>query len=125
MPSLKMIFAEISGFFVLLPACMLNAWTPPTYPSIKPVAMGGHPRPVVDVWKWQWLNYWYANPEDGVSGQQAWIFGPNGTPIPYTQSFPAGTPKWVIAYCWSAWRNGANNLTRPTENPDLSTPWKP
>lgn len=108
--------AEVLGFFLLLPACIANAWTEPTYPSIKPLVLAGYGNTIrthVDEWKWKWLNKWYANIEDGVSGQRAWIYDDKGRLIPYASTYPSWTPKWVIAYGWSAWRNGANNIKRP------------
>lgn len=129
--SVKMAFAVASGFFVLAPACLLNAWTDSTYPSIKPMPIAGVPasanidRKKVDEWKWQWLNTWYANSEDGVSGQQAYIWDANGNLVPYASTFPKWTPKWVVAYTWSAWRNNANNLKRPLRNDSLNIPWTP
>jgi hypothetical protein len=111
--------AEVAGFFVLLPASMLNAWTEPTTVSSKPLRWASPPytkRTYVDQWRWQWLNSWYGNIEDGVSGQQAWVWGSGvneGKLVPYASLYPSWTPKWVIAYGWSAWRNGANNVKRP------------
>jgi len=104
--------AEILGFILLLPACLFHAWTDATYPSSKPLP--AHQRILVDQWRWQWLNKWYANIEDGVSGQQAIVYvDDKGTLGPYASLYPAWTPKWIIAYGWSAWRNGANNIKRP------------
>jgi hypothetical protein len=99
--------AEAFGFLFLWIPCALNAWTAPVYPSVKP----GHV--AVDQWKWNWLNNWYANTEDGVSGQQAVVWDSAGHLVPYASTYPSGTPKWVVAYGWSAWRNGANNIKRP------------
>ncbi len=120
----KTVLAEALGFVVLLPACIAHAWTEPTYPSIKPLPFGpeSFARPKVDQWKWNWLNHWYANSEDGVSGQHAVI---DTEPFIYAQSFPKWMPKWAIAYAWSAWRNGANNLKRPLRTDGLNQPWRP
>jgi hypothetical protein len=110
--------AELLGFVILLPACLLHLWTPPTYPSIKPL-----PNPLrthVDEWRWPLLNKWYGNSEDGVSGQQAFVFDNAGHLIPYASTFPSWVPKWAIAYAWSAWRNGANNLKRPSRTDGLT-----
>lgn len=102
------IVAEAAGFLFLWVPCLLGAFTAPIYQSSK----AGHGP--VDRWSWGWLNAWYSNIEDGVSGQQAIVYvdgaGHLGT---YASTFPKWTPKWVIAYAWSAWRNGANNLKRP------------
>jgi hypothetical protein len=119
MIQIKIAFAVAAGFFVLLPACLLHAWTG-LYPSIKPLPN----RTYVDVWRWQWLNYWYANSEDGVSGQQALVWTDANTLVWYPDTFPHWTPKWWIAYCWSAWRNNANNLKRPLRS-DYPQPWRP
>lgn len=110
--TLKIAFAEVAGFFVLAPACLTQSWTAPTQESIKPLP----DRKLVDQWKWNWLNTWYANTEDGVSGQQALVYDNKGNLIPYASLYPTWTPKCVIAYGWSAWRNGANNLKRPLRN---------
>jgi hypothetical protein len=110
--TLKIAFAEAAGFIVLAPACVLQAWTAPNQPSIKPSLE----RPTVDRWSWNWLNAWYSNTEDGVSGQQALVWDANGKLVPYASLYPSWTPKCVIAYGWSAWRNGANNLKRPLRN---------
>lgn len=106
--------AEALGFLVLLPACLLRAWTAADYLSTKPIAEAPNHRATVDRWSWSWLNPWYANTEDGVSGQQAYIWNTGGTAlVPYVSTFPSWVPQWCIAYAWSAWRNGANNLKRP------------
>lgn len=108
--ALTIAFAELAGFVVLLPACLLRAWTPATIPSTKPLPG----RQLVDTWRWRWLRPWYANVEDGVSGQQARVWNAGGTAlVPYASTFPAWVPQWAIAYGWSAWRNGANNAKRP------------
>lgn len=110
--------AEALGFIVLLPACLTQAWTEPTYESIKPVP---GVRVHVDQWKWEWLNHWYANSEDGVSGQYAIVYvDDKGTLGRYSSTFPSWTPKWAIAYAWSAWRNGANNIKRPLRTDGLN-----
>jgi hypothetical protein len=107
-------FAIAAGFVVLLPACLAHAWTGPTYPSIKSKLLDPKDlsRPFVDEWSWSWLNKWYGNSEDGVSGQYAFIWVGEGV-VRYQDTFPSWVPKWAIAYCWSAWRNSANNLRRP------------
>jgi hypothetical protein len=90
----------ILGWFLLLPFCLTHAWFRGTIAlvSIK------DKRPI-DAWKWNLLNYVYANPEDGVSGQCAIIYN-NGLPGPYMPNAPA----WWRAYCWSAWRNSCDSL---------------
>src|SRR6185312_5788558 len=105
MQRLKIIFAIAIGFAVLLPACLMKAWTDATYPSIKPALYPGQPpsRITVDLWRWKWLNYWYSNTEDGVSGQYAWIWVMDGPDhyslVPYASQFPRWVPKCAIAYC--------------------------
>jgi hypothetical protein len=118
--AIKIGAAEALGFVVLLPACIVGGWTAATEQSSKPWPYGtesvGPYRPLVDQWRWKWLNPWYSNVEDGVSGQQAWVWDTRGNVvslIPYASLYYAWVPKWVIAYAWSAWRNGANNIKRP------------
>jgi hypothetical protein len=123
---IKIALAEALGFIVLLPACLLHAWTPTAvYPSIKPIPIGAVGiRRYVDVWKWNWLNYWYANSEDGVSGLDAVIWV-DGKLTWYYDTFQPWVPRWARAYAWSAWRNGANNLKRPLRTDGNNVPWKP
>lgn len=126
--TLKTVIAQALGYFVLLPACLLHAWTGPTYPSIKPYSPGQYApeRKFVDQWKWKWLNYWYANTEDGVSGQYALVWNPAVQyEDDYTLMLPHWTPKWAIAWCWSAWRNGANNVKRASRTDGLNKVWTP
>lgn len=130
MQKIKIVIAIALGFVVLLPACLLHAWTDTTYPSIKPCLWPGEgdTRPNVDLWRWNWLNYWYANTEDGVSGQNAYIWV-NDKPGHYSlERYPTTFPKWVpqavVAYCWSAWRNNADNLKRVNFDPPLNQVWK-
>lgn len=111
--------AEIFGWLFLWIPCLLGAWTEPTYPSIKPIPGRTH----VDQWKWQWLNKWYANTEDGVSGQEAVVYDDAGHLIYYASTYPSWAPKWAIAYGWSAWRNGANNIKRPLRTDGLTKVW--
>ena len=127
---IKIVFAILLGFLVLFPACLMQAWTPASYASIKPnLWENDNYRPFVDLWKWKWLNYWYANVEDGVSGRQAYIWIPDKLEpghfvlVPYVQTFWYYTPEWVIAYCWSAWRNNADNLKRANFDPPLNKTW--
>lgn len=114
----EVVLAVALGFFVLAVVSAAGAWTAPTVPSVKPYprGLGTDPpyRPLVDAWSWSLLNKWYGNPEDGVSAQQAWIWSKDVPPqlITYASTFPTWTPKGVIAYCWSAWRNNANQLKR-------------
>jgi hypothetical protein len=119
--NLKIALAQGLGYIVLIPACILHAWTDPTYKSIKPLIP--QRRIYVDQWRWNWLNPWYANSEDGVSGLEAWIHDANGNYAPYVFQFPAWTPIWCIAWAWSAWRNGANNIKRPLRTDANNIPW--
>lgn len=118
MSTLKVAVAEVLGFIVLLPACLVHAWTDGG-PSIKPLSSTTDPpipgrRTLVDQWSWSWLRPWYNNVEDGVSAQQAYVWNAGGTEyVPYASLYPSWVPQWAIAYGWSAWRNGANNLKRP------------
>ena len=127
----KIPFAIAVGAPLILVASYFQLWTEPNYPSIKPWPSGtpnvGPYRPLVDEWRWKWLNSWYANSEDGVSGKQAWVWVPNdqGVPtlIPYYTTFPSWVPEWCIAFAWSAWRNNANNLKRPLRKDSLNKAW--
>lgn len=110
--------AEVCGI-ALIPFCVFKAWTkPPVFPSVKPYPSGskdGPYRPSVDEWRWSFLNKWYGNSEDGVSGQQAWIWE-NGQLVTYVSTFPSWLRwQWLIATAWSVWRNGANNIKRPVD----------
>lgn len=120
----KIVLAVALGFLVLLPFCVLRAWAGPTFPSIKPWPAGaegvGPHRPYVDEWKWEPLNKWYGNSEDGVSGEHAWIWDASNHLVPYYSTFPAGVPQCCKAYAWSAWRNSANNLRRPLRGDSLT-----
>lgn len=123
---LKIAAGILFGLCFLWLPCMLHAWTEPTYPSIKPWPSGtpgvGPYRPVVRQWRWRWLNWWYMNTEDDLSGDGAWIWV-DGVLVPYDSQFPPGTARWKIAYAWSAWRNNVNNLKRPLRTDDLNKAW--
>jgi hypothetical protein len=119
--------AQILGYFILLPACLAHAWTGPEYLSIK--TLPGQ-RYFVDEWRWQWLNHWYANSEDGVSGRRAYIHRADGLYVNYYWQFPAWMQdsylgQAAIAWAWSAWRNGANNIKRPLRTDGNNQPWRP
>lgn len=118
MTKAKIALAVLLGV-LLIPFCYRRAWTGATYPSTKPWPSGtpkvGPYRPFVEQWSWAPLNAWYANVEDGVSGQNAWVWE-NGVLVPYASTFAPGTPDWIIAIAWSVWRNNANNLKRPLRN---------
>lgn len=72
-----------------------KVWQPPHD------CLNGRP---IDSWDWDWLNKWFGNPEDGVSGQTALIW--NGTTL--VTYNPDGS-RWK-AYVWSAWRNSVDAL---------------
>jgi hypothetical protein len=116
--------AEILGFLILPIPCIFHLWTEPNTVSSKTiVATNKAPaRIYVDEWKWKWLNKWYGNSEDGVSGQQAIVWDDAGHLVPYTSLYPSWVPKSAIAYGWSAWRNGANNIKRPLRTDGLNAP---
>ncbi len=81
----------VLGWLLLIPFCIARAWK----------ADGK-----IDRWSWEPLNSIYGNPEDGVSGACARIWNSTGCLLPY---MPLAHPAWR-AYCWSAWRNSADNL---------------
>ena len=78
----------------------------------------------IDQWSWHWMNAIWGNPEDGVSGRYAIVWGdgittPLGKQGPY---MPFRNDLWR-AWCWQ-WRNSANALKyRFSQGPDapLST----
>jgi hypothetical protein len=106
------------GWLLLIPFCLAHAWKPCTSFDVQRT---------VDCWSWGWLNYVYANPEDGVSGQCALIWVNGETQGPY---LPLPTDvtvngvrhkiawstweRWLYeawrAYCWSALRNSCDML---------------
>lgn len=92
---LVMLLATVCGWLILLPFCLAQAWKYTGRTSIKD-------KRFVDGWDFIPLNYVYGNPEDGVSGQTALVNGNQ----PY---MPDAWAPWR-AYCWSAWRNSADNL---------------
>lgn len=94
---LVMLLATVVGWFLLIPFCLARAWT------LTYIYNLDH---VVDTWDCGLVDRVYGNPEDGVSGQQALIWTPAGTQVPY---MPNAWAPWR-AYCWSAWRNSADNL---------------
>lgn len=95
----------VIGWLLLLPFCLLQAWKPSEATVAGPTPL---PRSV-DRWKWEPLNAIYGNPEDGVSGQFARVWTPEGELVPYWADAPAA---WMRAYAWSAWRNSTNQLAR-------------
>lgn len=102
-----MLVAQVVGLVALIPFCLAQAWETSPAPSIgqKPWLTRGP----IDRWSWGPLNYVYGNPEDGVSGQTALIWGSgtsSGQLVPY---LPGANAAWR-AYCWSAARNSAGGL---------------
>lgn len=104
------IAATVLGWAVLIPFCLLQAWTAPVCLSNKPWPSGmpdlGPARVLIDRWRFKPLNWIYGNPEDGVSGRQAYIWATPSAPALY---MPGAWAPWR-AYLWSAWRNSADNL---------------
>lgn len=99
---LVMLAATVLGWFLLIPFCLLQAWST-QWGGLKFVSIKD--KRSIDRWAWPALNYVYGNPEDGVSGQQAVIWKDN-LPFPY---MPHAWAPWR-AYLWSGWRNSADNL---------------
>src|SRR5690348_14985066 len=87
------------GWFLLIIPCIMKAWEPveqiyqPQWAIDQKI-----PKKTIQIWTWSWLNPVWGNNEDGVvNGLRAGIdYNPNAS-------------RW-LAYCWSAWRNSANNL---------------
>lgn len=126
----KIPFAIIVGAPLILVASYFQLWTEPNYPSIKPWPSGtpnvGPHRPFVRQWQIRWMNWWYMNTEDDLTGGDgAWIWDKSTPPklVRYDSTFPSWVPKWAIAFAWSAWRNNANNLKRPLRNDSLNKAW--
>lgn len=103
------VIAPAIGLVVLIPFCLAQAW------EDCPSTEGPYPVHTIDRWTWAPLNRVFGNPEDGVSGKYAliWYTPPGGTladavRVPYKAPFTQWAP-WR-AYCWSAWRNTADQL---------------
>ena len=110
---------SLFGFFVLQPvgwllvgaACYKRAWKlVPGKRSIKPI-IG---RKWVDEWRWQWMNLLWGNPEDGVSGGDA--FGPS-----WSGEYNPALSRWR-AFKWAALRNWANGYNYITWRDSWGTP---
>lgn len=85
------------GLIVLIIPCAAQAWEVSPDPSIK------DQRPI-DRWRWAWVRWLgFHNPEDGDSGQTAFIWR-DGVLVPYADP---KYPRWS-AYKWSALRNSAD-----------------
>ena len=91
------LLAMVLGWILLIPFCLAQAW--------RESAISNKDGRSIDIWSWKPLNLLYGNPEDGVSGQAALIWV-NGALSIYK---PNAWAPWR-AYCWSAWRNSADNL---------------
>lgn len=114
---LIMLLATVLGWFLLVPFCLAQAWKPG---YLSAFTEDKH----IDAWSFEPLNYIYGNPEDGVSGQQALIWTSEGRQVPYmplpdflTRFTDIPIRRFLVwiypawrAYCWSAWRNSADNL---------------
>lgn len=96
------VIAAVLGLVILAPFCALKAWED-CMSTENP--FGRAPRQI-DRWRWHLLNVVYGNPEDGVSGAQAMIWTDGKLGRNY---MPDAGPRWR-AYCWSAWRNSADQL---------------
>jgi len=102
--ALCMLFAVAAlfplGLLIVGAACVFKAWTPTaTVPSINPLLK--YDRFEVDSWTWP-INAIYGNPEDGVSGIDA--FGPS-----WVGPYNTRGSRWE-AFRWSGLRNWANGF---------------
>ena len=119
----KQAFWMVVGYFLLIVPCLAHAWEP-CLSTINP--FGRAPR-VISRWINPWLNTIYGNREDGVSGAEALIWPnpaqPGGGPLGDGRVLympdkdkPKWLPQWfwvaLRAWCWSAWRNSTNELSR-------------
>ena len=95
-----MLLLAIAGWVILLMPCLLEAWEHSAVPSINA------DRRQIDRWAWPWLNWFYGNPEDGVSGQTALVW------LNATKQGPFMPGAWspLRAWVWSAWRNSTDSL---------------
>lgn len=119
----------VAGWVILIPFCLAHSWEPTTS-TINPFSRP--PRPISQ-WKTRWpkvtafLNAKFCNREDGCSGAEALIWaqvydvktdtlGPERVPYMPDAAKPAWLSQWLWAawraYCWSAWRNSTNELSR-------------
>ena len=92
-----------AGIFILIWPCFRRQW----HEVQSTVQWYDRPQRTIDAWDSAWLQSIYGNPEDGVSGRYA-LINPAGTQEPY---MPGAWVPWR-AYCWSAFRNSTNMLTR-------------
>jgi len=124
----KQAFWMVAGYLLLIIPCLAHAWEP-CESTINPF---GRPPRTISRWKTPWpavtkfLNDRYGNREDGL-GAEALIWpnpaqpgaGPLGDGrVLYMpdKDRPKWMPQWlwaaVRAWCWSAWRNSTNELSR-------------
>lgn len=97
--AVEAVIAPAIGAVILIPACYTHAWVETQSTE------GPYPVHTIDKWSWDWLNAWYANPEDGVSGRYAMVWV-NGVRVHYMAD--CKYPAWR-AYCWNM-RNTADQL---------------
>lgn len=103
---------QLIGAFVLFPlgllivglACYRRAWSFDATPSIKPLPY----RLTVDTWRWTWMNTVYGNPEDGVTGGDAfgsWVGPYNDVPLSRWRAFQwSGLRNWACGWNYLTWR---------------------
>jgi hypothetical protein len=101
------LLAAVLGWFILALPCALGAYGMHGVKSNKvwPAPWQYLNGREIDTWNWNWLNAWFGNPEDGVSGKTALVWDDSGHLVIYN---PTGS-RWS-AYCWSAWRNSSDAL---------------
>lgn len=88
----------ILGAFIFIPlAVFFHAWVCD--------AISTEDNRPIDRWRWNWMNFVWGNPRDGVSGERALIWV-DGQRVPYR---PQTSPR-LRAWLWSAWRNSTNAL---------------
>jgi hypothetical protein len=104
-----MFLVALLGLVVLIPFCLAHSW------ELKERSIKDN-RPI-DRWSWLLLDAFYGNPEDGVSGSQALVYGSQPympTPVWAVSSPWQKTRAWLFAswraYSWSALRNSADAL---------------
>jgi len=108
----------VAGYLVLTPFCLAHAWEP-CQSTINP--FGRAPRPISQ-WKTPWpavtkfLNDRYGNREDGLGAEALIWDGPVRVLYMPDKDKPGWMPQWLWealrAWCWSAWRNSTNELSR-------------
>jgi hypothetical protein len=95
----------VTGYFLLIPFCLLRAWEP----CVSTINLFGREPRTISQWTWPWLNTIYGNREDGVSGAEAlvWTKGGGARVLYMPNAWPP-----LRAWLWSAWRNSTNELSR-------------